>query len=81
MVRASRSDRAYFERVARQNERLVDLPPPTSLAEMFDRLETIRRTHGALARAGLAGGEGDLGSHLAYLERVRRIGGRGTHRS
>jgi len=79
MARATASDRAYFERVRQQNDQLAEPAVPASLAEMFERLEAIRRIHGPLAEPGIAGGgDGDLASHLAYLERLRRIGSRGT---
>ncbi len=72
--RASTADRAYFQRIARQNPSLSQDAPPTSLAEMFDRLEQIVHTLGALAESGIAGsGDGDLASHLAFLERSKEI--------
>ena len=74
MPRASSADRAYFERIAQRNRSLEEDPVPTSLAEMFDRLEQIRRTHGALASPGIPGpDDGDLASHLAFLQRLREI--------
>jgi hypothetical protein len=49
---------------------------------MFDRLEKIRRLHGALARPGVGGfDEGDLPGHLAFLERIGRVARRGAKRS
>ena len=79
MARATASDRAYFERVRQQSEQLDEPAVPASLAEMFERLEAIRRIHGSLAEAGVEGdGDGDLASHLAYLSRLRRIGSGGT---
>jgi hypothetical protein len=79
MARASSSEREYFARVARGNRAIEDEKAPASLAEMFDRLEQIRRSHGALARPGAAGDDdGDLASHLAFLRRVRRVKGRGA---
>ena len=80
--RASAQDRAYFERIARQNRTLEDAQVPGSLSEMFDRLEHIRRTLGRLAVPGVeADDEGDLASHRAFLERVREIGRRGANRA
>ena len=82
MERASSRERDYFARVARQNRELSDETPPASLADMFDRLEALRRSHGALARAGVAGtDEGDLPGHLAFLAHIRRISRRGADRS
>jgi hypothetical protein len=78
--RASKADRAYFARIARGNRAIVDERPPNSLDEMLDRLERIRRDLGAMARPGItADGDGDLASHLAFLERQHRIDGHGTH--
>jgi len=74
MDRVSREDRAYFERIARQNASLPEDLPPASLAEMFDRLERIRRIHGSLAHPGAADADdGDLASHLALLRRGKQI--------
>jgi len=74
MARASSSDREYFARIARQNRALDDERPPSSLAEMFDRLDAMRRSLGGLARPGAAEpGDGDLPGHLAFLARVRAI--------
>lgn len=79
MCPASRSERDYFARVDAANRALDGDSVPSSLAEMFDRLEQIRNACGALARAGLEehAGEGDWPSHLAFLERIRAIGRRG----
>jgi|GEM_PF-6153916 len=82
MARATAFERAYFERVRRQNEQLDEPAVPASLAEMFDRLEAMRRLHGTLANPGVAdGGDGDLASHLAYLDRIHRIGSGGADRT
>jgi hypothetical protein len=81
MARASSADREYFARVAEQSRALADETVPASLAEMFDRLDQIRRSHGALAQPGVAGNdEGDLPGHLAFLERVRMVQRRGAKR-
>lgn len=81
MARPSSADREYFERVARQNDALADESVPASLAEMFDRLERIRRVHGALAQPSAAGDdEGDLPGHLAFLERIRSVKRGGANR-
>jgi hypothetical protein len=78
MCPASRSEREYFARVGSANRALGGESVPGSLAEMFDRLERIRRASGALARPGVPEtGEGDWPSHLAFLERIRSIGRRG----
>ncbi len=72
--RASTADRAYFQRIARQNPSLSQDVAPSSLAEMFDRLEQIVHTLGALAKPGIAGSDdGDLAFHLAFLERCKEI--------
>jgi hypothetical protein len=82
MARASSADREYFARIARQNLAIEDETPPASLAEMLDRLEKIRRSHGALARPGVTSAdEGDLAGHLAFLERIRAVARRGAKRS
>lgn len=82
MARASSEEREYFARVARQNRALDDESPPASLAEMFDRLEALRRTLGPLAQPGVGqNDEGDLQEHLAFLERVRAVRRRGAKRS
>ena len=82
MARASSADRDYFARIARQNREIQDERVPASLAEMFDRLERIRRSLGALAWPGAEGAdEGDLPGHLAFLERQRTVGRRGAHGS
>lgn len=73
--RASLLDRQYFERVARLNRSLPCDPPPESLAEMFDRLEMAERQLGSLVRPGKsAAGDGDLVSHIAFLQRLRSVG-------
>jgi hypothetical protein len=82
LERASSADREYLARIARQNLAIEDEAPPASLAEMLDRLETIRRLHGALARPGVRGSDdGDLPGHLAFLERIRTTARRGAKRS
>lgn len=82
MGRASAEDRSYFERIAMANGRLEESAVPSSLAEMFDRLERARRILGPLARPGVdADDEGDMGAHLAFLEKVQRARSRGTSRS
>jgi len=82
MARASSEEREYFARVARQNRALEDQTPPSSLAEMFDRLEALRRSLGPLTQPGIdENDEGDLQDHLAFLERVRAVRRRGAKRS
>jgi hypothetical protein len=77
MCPASRFERKYFERVGAANRALVDESVPGSLAEMFDRLERIRRASGALAEPGVQdAGEGDWPSHLAFLDHLRTTGKR-----
>jgi len=67
--------------VAEQNRALAEETVPASLAEMFDRLEAMRRALGDLARPGVPGDDaGDLAGHLAFLERVRMVQRRGAKR-
>jgi hypothetical protein len=78
MSPASRSEREYFARVGSANSSLAGESVPGSLAEMFDRLERIRGTGGALAEPGVRdAGEGDWPSHMAFLDRIRTTGRRG----
>jgi hypothetical protein len=80
MERPSSAERAYLERIDRDNRALETDGVPASLAEMFERLERIRRSHGALARPGVGGSDdGDLAAHLAFLERRRMIERRGAN--
>jgi hypothetical protein len=73
-ARASAAERAYFDRIARQNPTLSGDAVPASLSEMFDRIEQIEASLGALARPGITGSDtGDLLSHLAFLERAKEI--------
>ncbi|MCC5873786.1 MAG: hypothetical protein JJU22_15395 [Gammaproteobacteria bacterium] len=66
-------DRAYFARIARAAAGLQWDAPPSSLAEMFERMERIRELHGGLAEAGVdMDPDGDLASHQAFLARLRR---------
>lgn len=79
--RASRADRAHFERVAAASVALAEDEPPRSLAEVFDRLEAIRRTLGAAARPGLVGeDDSELEAHLRVFRLGREIGADGTRR-
>ena len=76
--RATSNDRAYFRRVAAANARLDDDRPPASLNEMFERLERMQYRLGPLGWPGeevdaADPPDGDLASHLAYLERLRSI--------
>lgn len=74
MPKASASDREYFRRVAAANERLELAKPPAFLEEVFERLEYMEDRLTGLGHArGSDPGGGDLASHLAYLERLRRI--------
>ena len=80
MNKASQADREYFARVARANLVLGDDEPPSSLEEMFDRLDQIRHELGALAKPGIAGADdGDLEGHLRFLARQRYVLGRGKN--
>lgn len=65
-------DRAYFARIARASANLQWDAPPSSLAEMFERMQRIRELHGELAEAGVdMDSDGDLASHQAFLARLR----------
>ena len=78
MCPASKSERNYFERVGAANRALGGESVPGSLAEMFERMEQIRRAGGALAEPGIPdAGDGDWPSHLAFLDRIRTTGRRG----
>ena len=74
MTKATASDRDYFRRVGRSNREVSRSPPPASLAEMFERLETAARQLGSPAapEQGLSS-EGDLSSHLAYLDQIHSV--------
>lgn len=77
--RATAEERAYFGRVAAGSGPLPDEQPPASLAEMFRRLEAIRRSAGPLARPGQTGeDDSELRSHLRLYEKYREIRSRGT---
>jgi len=80
MARASAAERAYFARLDRAHRALDEERPPASLAEMFERLEGIRRTLGEWAEPGLRdeADEGDLPAHRALLARMRTAGRRGA---
>jgi hypothetical protein len=74
MTKATASDRDYFRRIGRANRELSSSPPPASLAEMFERLESAARQLGSLAAPGRVGSsDGDLSSHLAYLDQIRSV--------
>lgn len=80
--RASRAERAHFERIAAANAALPEDAPPRSLAEVFERLEAIRRRLGAAARPGVIGeDESELEAHLRVLRRGREIGRGGAKRT
>ena len=80
--RASRADRAHFERIGAASGALPEDAPPRSLAEVFDRLDAIRRTLGDAARPGLVGeDDSELEAHLRVLRRGREIGADGTQRT
>jgi hypothetical protein len=80
--RVSEADRAHFRSVAAASLPLPDDRPPRSLAEMFERLEIIRRRLGPAARPGVVGeDESELEAHLRVLRRGREIADRGTKRA
>jgi hypothetical protein len=78
-LRASEADRAHMRKIGEAKRALArEALPPGSLREMFERMEQIARWHGELAKPGVAGDDdGDLASHLAYLERRRALSARG----
>lgn len=77
--RVSDADRAHFRAVAEASGPLPEDAPPRSLAELFDRLETLRRTLGSLAEPGVAGEDlSELEAHLRVLRRGKEISRRGT---
>jgi len=80
MIKASRSDRSYFARIAQANRALHHEPPPSSLDEVLERMDRMRMNLGSLARPGIADpdAEGDLKGHLRFLASIRAITGRGT---
>jgi hypothetical protein len=80
--RASRAERRHFERIAAASGALPEDAPPRSLAEVFDRLDAIRRTLGDAARPGVAGSdESELEAHLRVLRRGREVGPGGAKRT
>lgn len=80
--RASEADRAYLSRIAKGLEPIGDERPPASLAKMFDRLEALERSLGALAKPGIEGeDEDELRSHLRIYERTREIEAPGAKRT
>ena len=75
MERASDRERRYFERIGAANRATAGGGPPATLAEAFDRLERMAEQLGPLTRPGVEEpGDGDLGSHLGFLERLRTVG-------
>jgi hypothetical protein len=75
--RASEKDRAHMRKIGAAKRALArEGKPPASLAEMFARMEEIERRHGSLAKPRVEGGDGDLASHIAYLDRRRSLGSR-----
>ena len=75
MARATETQHAYFQRIARANRTPTGDTRPRSLREMFKRLDAMRRTHGKLANPGIAvpDPDGDLQSHLAMLRHMRAV--------
>lgn len=58
--RASDAERAYWRKLAEASERLKgDESAPTSMAEVFRRMEAIRARLGVLAEPGLAAADDD----------------------
>jgi hypothetical protein len=80
--RVSDADRAHFRAVAEASGPLPEDAPPRSLAELFDRLDAMRRALGPLAQPGVAGEDlAELEAHLRVLRRGKEIGRRGTQRA
>lgn len=73
--RVSEADRAHFRAIAEASGPLPEDAPPRSLAELFDRLEAMRRALGPLAQPGVAGEDAsELDAHLHVLRRGKEIG-------
>lgn len=83
MIKASQGDRSYFARIAQANGELDDEPPPSSLDEVLERMDRMRRNLGSWAQPGITDprADGDLEGHLRFLARIRAIAGRGTRHS
>jgi hypothetical protein len=80
--RASTSDREHFRAVAAANTPLGDECLPSSLDEVFDRLEALRRRLGPAATPGVPGeDESELRAHLRFLERREELRRRGAKRA
>ena len=74
MKHASPSEQAYFRRVALQNHELADEQPPSSVDEMYARMELLKNQLGHLAKPGQSNSDaGDLNSHLEYLKRLQLV--------
>jgi len=69
---ATTDEKAYFARIAEQNRSLTELPP-VSLQESFDRLEQTAVLLGGLIDPQQPNSEGDLASHLSFLQRLRSL--------
>jgi hypothetical protein len=69
---ATPEEKTYFARIAAQNQSIVDTPP-ASLQEAFDRLDQTAARLGELTKPGRPKTEGDLASHLSYLQRLRAL--------
>jgi hypothetical protein len=66
-ARATDTERAYWKKVADANAQLEsDATPATSMEEVFERMEDVRRRLGSLATAGLPPDD-----DLAIAENVR----------
>ena len=67
-------ERAYLDRIRRASATLEDAAPPESLQEAFARFAALTELHQRMA-AGAPddSGDGDLASHLAFLERLRSL--------
>jgi len=80
--RASISDREHFRAVAAANTPLGDECLPSSLNEVFERLEALRRRLGPAATPGVPGeDESELSAHLWFLERREELRRRGAKRA
>lgn len=81
-TRASADERRHFERIAEASGPLPEDAPPRSLEEVFERLETVRRTLGAACVPGVAGEDAsELEAHLRVLARGREVGAGGAKRA
>jgi hypothetical protein len=77
--RASAAEREHFRRIAEASAPLPEDAPPSSLDELFERLEAIRRTLGGAAVPGVQGDDAsELETHLRVWRRGQELRARGA---